>query len=61
MEVSQKVRGHLRWTARNGHGAEYEEKAGLGGGEAEQEKLSDSSTDVGCQVGRKSGESVLKK
>jgi capsule polysaccharide export protein KpsE/RkpR len=36
-EVVEKVRARLPWTARNGHGAEYEEKVGLGGGEAEQE------------------------
>jgi uncharacterized protein involved in exopolysaccharide biosynthesis len=37
-EVVEKVKGRLPWTARNGRGVEYEEKVGLGGGEAEQEK-----------------------
>jgi capsule polysaccharide export protein KpsE/RkpR len=35
-EVVEKVRARLPWTARNGHGAEYVERVGLG--EAEQEE-----------------------
>jgi uncharacterized protein involved in exopolysaccharide biosynthesis len=37
-EVVEKVKEHLPWTARNGRGVEYEEKMGLGGCVAEQEK-----------------------
>jgi len=35
-EVVEKVRARLPWTARNGRVAEYEEKVGLGSGDAEQ-------------------------
>ena len=39
-EVGATVRAHVPWVARNGRGAEYEEKKALGGAEAREKRAS---------------------